>query len=109
MPRLVAEGPGWKDHTWFPQLHRFANGEVMVSFNGQSHSSYNTRAVEARCISLDGGQTWPVDYDAPGYHTSGGEPLISLPRWADRRHDIPGAPARPVDAGLLRRLLGNHP
>lgn len=58
--------------TWFPTIHRWPHGEIMVAF-GMNADAVGARLFSAYCISTDNGTTWSERYTMGNEaHDSGG-------------------------------------
>ena len=76
-PRVVAETT--LGHCWYPDLLKFATGELMLNHSVNADANINQHNSQAVYVSEDGGQTFDFAYDVNGFHNGGGEPRISLP------------------------------
>ncbi len=75
-PRVIAETN--HGYCWYPNLHKFSTGELMLNHSLNPDSNENLHNSQAVYISDDGGENFDFAYDVNGFHNGGGEVRISL-------------------------------
>lgn len=75
-PRVVAESATGR--CWYPDILKFATGELMLNHSVNPDSNENQTNAQAVYLSTDHGLTWDFAYDVNGFHNAGGEVRISL-------------------------------
>jgi hypothetical protein len=51
-----------KRYCWYPTIHRFSTGEILVTMRMSPDETHPEGEFSAYCISRDGGQTWSQRY-----------------------------------------------
>ncbi|MEW6750513.1 MAG: sialidase family protein [Candidatus Latescibacterota bacterium] len=102
-PRVVAHTSS--GHCWYPDLLRFATGQLMLTYSLNADANDNPHNSQAVCLSGDGGHSFDFAYDVNGFHNAGGEPRLSLP---DGRIVGTSTFLRPDPPGQWRRFAAHH-